>query len=284
MLNRLATRAIEDLRYGVACRQYHATAAEPQKVLVNGSPKTGTTWMLRLTTSVPGYSGISGIPGHNFRGVIKRYREVMPGEVVHGHDRYSEELWELLQSNGIKVVLTMRDPRDQVVSRLFHIRREREHPWHDRLTNMGNDDAMMAIIEGRHLGSTEALPGTRDHVSLTVGWLEAGDKAHCVRYEDLKEDTSREFGEVLHYIGVAAREELIRAIVERNRFERLTTGRGFWRVGRKSGQQDANSFYRKGIVGDWRNFFNELHVKRFKELVGDTLIEWGYEQDLDWHV
>jgi hypothetical protein len=39
---------------------------------------------------------------------------------------------------------------------------------------------------------------------------------------------------------------------------------------------------RKGIVGDWRNHFTPKVKERAKELIGEALIELGYEKDLDW--
>ena len=45
--------------------------------------------------------------------------------------------------------------------------------------------------------------------------------------------------------------------------------------GRKPGQEDQNSFVRKGISGDWRNKFTPEHKARFKEIAGDLLIRVG---------
>ncbi|MFH0882570.1 MAG: sulfotransferase domain-containing protein [bacterium] len=41
-------------------------------------------------------------------------------------------------------------------------------------------------------------------------------------------------------------------------------------------------FFRKGIVGDWQNYWNEEHKAIFKEKVGDVLIRLGYENDSNW--
>jgi hypothetical protein len=42
------------------------------------------------------------------------------------------------------------------------------------------------------------------------------------------------------------------------------------------------SHRRKGIVGDWRNYFTEELKVQFKALYGNVLIETGYEKNLDW--
>ncbi|MFI0435576.1 MAG: sulfotransferase domain-containing protein [Parachlamydiaceae bacterium] len=41
------------------------------------------------------------------------------------------------------------------------------------------------------------------------------------------------------------------------------------------------SFF-KGKSGVWRDYFNEEHKRAVKEEIGDLLIEWGYEENLDW--
>ena len=46
--------------------------------------------------------------------------------------------------------------------------------------------------------------------------------------------------------------------------------------------EDPSSFFRKGVVGDWRNVFTERDKYVFKEEAGDLLIKLGYEEDSDW--
>lgn len=52
--------------------------------------------------------------------------------------------------------------------------------------------------------------------------------------------------------------------------------------GRKSGEENTNSHYRKGKRGDWKNHFSDTHKQIFKEKYGDLLIKLGYEADFDW--
>ncbi|QQE80036.1 hypothetical protein GI364_06090 [Alicyclobacillus sp. SO9] len=44
----------------------------------------------------------------------------------------------------------------------------------------------------------------------------------------------------------------------------------------------ASPTYRKGQIGDWKTVFNEQHVRDFKRVSGQMLIELGYEDDLSW--
>ncbi len=43
-----------------------------------------------------------------------------------------------------------------------------------------------------------------------------------------------------------------------------------------------NTFIRKGIAGDWRNYFNARHISEFKRLAGKTLIRLKYEKSINW--
>ena len=104
-------------------------------ILVNGAPRSGTTWTVSMVAAVPGYRKIG-----NFQHNLQGYETVNPGDVIHGHDHYTEPLKDALKLHRVGFILTMRDPRDQVVSRLFHIRRTPNHAWQTHLQNMSNDE------------------------------------------------------------------------------------------------------------------------------------------------
>ena len=82
--------------------------------------------------------------------------------------------------------------------------------------------------------------------------------------------------------GFPASENFSQLIADRNRFERLSRGRKFWKAERKPGDEDNRSQFRKGISGDWKNHFKNSHRDCFKELAGESLIKFGYEQDMSW--
>lgn len=265
----------DELRYKIASIGYRALGdsdQSPQKVLVNGSPKTGTTWMVNLIKSIPGYRGIG-----NFGSEIDKYHQVSPGDVVHGHHGCTDELLEILNANAIKVILMIRDPRDQQVSRTFHLRRDPNHAWHENMKSMSFDDALLACIEGRN-----SLIGARTMIELGQSWQVDSDIHIRIYYEKLLEDTHRYFSDVLDFLDINLPDYLINAIVEKNRFSRMTVGKRFWQAPRKPGESDPTSHYRKGITGDWKNHFTDAHIASFKRVAGDKLIELGYEQDLNW--
>lgn len=120
---------------------------------------------------------------------------------------------------------------------------------------------------------------------FTTTWVESirgglrarqlyGQRCLEVRYEDLLDDPHR-VGSIFAFLGVSTDDAIVEQCVERNTFEKQSKGR-------KPGQADPTHPARKGIAGDWRNYFTDANRALFKELAGDVLIELGYESGCDW--
>lgn len=69
--------------------------------------------------------------------------------------------------------------------------------------------------------------------------------------------------------------ERFREAVLANRFEQLSSGR-------MRGQKDESAHERKGIAGDWHNYFSERVKQAFKARYSGLLVATGYETDLNW--
>lgn len=98
-----------------------------------------------------------------------------------------------------------------------------------------------------------------------------GGRCFELRYEDLVAEPEAWLGRVLGFLGADAPEATVRACVEAASFEKLTQGR-------KAGEEDKASFFRKGDPDDWRSQLNEAQMKRFDALSGGLLKELGYER------
>jgi hypothetical protein len=72
---------------------------------------------------------------------------------------------------------------------------------------------------------------------------------------------------------IHASSELVLGTVYAQRFE-------LWTGGRMRGAEDVMNHYRKGIAGDWVNYFTPDHVEEFNSQFGDLLIRLGYEESL----
>lgn len=93
-------------------------------------------------------------------------------------------------------------------------------------------------------------------------------------YESLLNDTKSVIKKILNYLELHYDGKILEDMIYKSSFEFIT--------GRKRGQMDKKSFYRKGVAGDWKNFFSYKDKEIFKKIAGDLLIKLGYEKDYKW--
>jgi len=117
-------------------------------------------------------------------------------------------------------------------------------------------------------------------VKYNRAWLQQYRKGEMdilrVRYEDLLRDTEGELFRILRN-GFGIQEpdtSRIREIVSYYSFENQTK--------RKQGTESKKSFLRKGISGDWKNYFDKESADKFDYYATDMLIELGYEIETEW--
>ncbi|WP_028313368.1 sulfotransferase domain-containing protein [Desulfatibacillum aliphaticivorans] len=155
---------------------------------------------------------------------------------------------------GIKKICILRDPRDRTMSFHFHqIRKGRRD----------NDEPALEQIESycdRLESELRCL-------------LSYQDEIHFLTYEELSKNTSVVVSSFLTYVGIKADEALIDQLVEAASFERVS--------GRKQGQADAKSHYRKGVVGDWKHFFKEEHLAIYARRINPLVERLMAEKNLD---
>jgi hypothetical protein len=97
-----------------------------------------------------------------------------------------------------------------------------------------------------------------------------------MRYEDLLASPFIEMTKVWRFLGV---KEIIGSLVEQVRTEMGSNPDEEWQAKRNEG---IASFLPKGQAGNWQRLFTERDKSLFKEVAGDMLIKWKYENDLNW--
>ncbi len=90
-----------------------------------------------------------------------------------------------------------------------------------------------------------------------------------LRYETLQAEPAVQTRRMLAFLGVDASDEIVGACVDAASFRVLSGGRN-------PGEEDPKSHYRKGIVGDWQNHFDDETHSRFLQEAGNLLREIGY--------
>jgi hypothetical protein len=170
-----------------------------------------------------------------------------------------------------KRFIVIRDLRDTLVSWYFSERYSHPTATNERLAQRRaeleqteKEDGLLKMIE-----TTLAQAA-----KIQLSWCGAPDES-IVRYEDLWADQHAGFVRICDHIGLEVPRKRITEVVEKMSFERRSGGR-------KPGEEDVGSHFRKGVPGDWRNHFTPRLTEAFKARFGQTLIATGYEGSLDW--
>nr|MDQ3317951.1 sulfotransferase [Actinomycetota bacterium] len=179
-----------------------------------------------------------------------------------------------------KVIHIIRDGRDAVVSAVHHSwnfggkKSARASARREAYLNSPTE-RRESVFAKNSLGRMAAEWAARVGRTVKDGPKLLGDNYAEVRYEDLLERPEEEVARLLAFLGADSGAEAVKRCVGAGSFERLSKGR-------KRGEEDVTSFFRKGVAGDWKNAFTERDKEVFKEEAGELLVQLGYEGDDGW--
>lgn len=169
---------------------------------------------------------------------------------------------ELLKSN--KVIYVYRDGRDVLVSLYYYMLKFRNDlPQFSDFIRMKNDFDC-------YYSSMNRIEYWKEHV---VGWISKSDlDIIMVSYEQLHSDYEDMIRKLSDFLSLPLKSNGI------DRIELKKYGifrRALKRLLPTSARSSA-ILPRKGIVGDWKNYFSECDLELFKQTAGDLMKELGY--------
>ena len=133
--------------------------------------------------------------------------------------------------------------------------------------------SLAASRKNLQFGLPQPLGSWSGHVG---SWLDqSGLPCLLVRYEDLKADTTSVLADVIRFCGFSPDERKLQAAVEQSRFEKLRekeASSGF----KEHSPQAPGRFFRKGLVGSWREELTPDLVRQLIDTHGDTMRRFGY--------
>lgn len=169
--------------------------------------------------------------------------------------------------------IVIRDLRDTLVSQYFSVKASHKilnpqmQKTRDRLNEMNLSDGLTLMMNNNVYISANIQKSW-----LTSRWMRRSEL--MVKYEDLIADEHAEFNKIFDYCGFDRDDAIRKNAIETHSFEK--------RTGRKPGQEDTASHHRKGVAGDWKNYFDDRLKEAFKEKYAKLLIKTGYEKDDSW--
>ena len=297
--------------------EYDTRSARIRKVLehdhffICGAPKSGTTWIQRLLDSHPEI--VCAGEGHFVEAMVaplarlaQEYnkRQKLSAERVYEGKPYYQGLQqpdlEFLSRTMIGLILSQRkipegtkcigDKTPRYTFRMNVLARLFPQSKFIHVIRDGRDVITSTCHHAFRAGQRAVVDKTRpEYFSYTAQmaavWVKNGQAARnfgkkfprryrMIKYEDMHAQPETTLDSLLQFLDVKNDMAVIKDCISQNEFKKLSGGRDV-------GEEDKNSYFRKGAPGDWKNFLSNSALKGVYQQAAPLLKELGYLQDAE---
>lgn len=259
------------------------------RVFVNSVPKAGTHLLRTLLEKSPQFRfyglhiettkfihDLDAVQNpdrqldYDFHKLRKKLTRVPNGQFVTGHLQFNEELYKLFKELNYKIIFMVRDPRDIVVSHANYVNKLKRHKlyryYNDILTT--DKERLLASINGfsrsqAHMG----LIDVGERLRRFKGWVEKPDVLVC-KFEELIGGKGGGDDLIQRKAVEGVLDFISRYVSSEAEMNELTSQ--IW--------APKSATFRKGIIGDWVNHFDQDVTAAFSAKAGDMLSVYGYSE------
>lgn len=246
--------------------------------------KTGSQWLKKIFSDPLVYelTGMKAFnPQRNFLGGDP-IRDVIenpfpPGTIVTPFYVDYEDFKKIPKPPDWKAFFVMRDPRDFLISWYQSVRYS--HPLNPYIKEQRKILKKMSDREAVTYLISTIFDKHNVQYNAMKNWYSEGKKDEFVlllRYEDLISPAGPDFfAELFDFFQVDIKKEQLDKLLGKYSFRKLSGGR-------EPGEENRKKHYRKGISGDWKNYFSPEHKDAFREAAGEILADLEYETNSHW--
>ncbi len=235
--------------------------------------KTASQWFKALLQEYVVYQ-YSGLPVKAFPQVAldetADYETGIPEGIIAAHLYTNFETFSRIEKpEKHRTIFVTRDPRDIVVS--FYFSTKYSHPaiayipaMRRDLEPLNDEEGLRYIVD--RLNELGLFKAQRSWVKA-----ENNENTKIFKYEALTDNHSDLIRDVFDYLQINIPEHKIHDLARRHSFSEKANGR-------KPGEENLKSHYRKGKAGDWKNHLVGGTLAHFNDVTGDLVEVLGYAE------
>ena len=252
----------------------------PDDIWIVTFPRCGTTWTqqivrliinrgkedgLKIVDAIPWVESFANIPsiGMNYRIDVDK---MASPRAFKSHLPYELMPCGLPSSTPGKYIYVARNPRDVAVSYFHHERAILFYPlceWDDYFERFLKGDVDFG-----------------DYFDHVLSWWahKDDDNVLFLKYEDMKKDLPSVVATIAKFIGQDISKELVEEIAQRTTFENMKKDNlvnyEWIKMVRRPSEGD---FIRKGVIGDWKNYFTPEQIARLDAVYEKKMKQTGID-------
>ena len=248
---------IEDFKKDLNAKKYKS----PHKLVwCAGLPKSGTTLIEEIFDNLP-YVRLNnsfnrlfnpGVLDHD-HGISDQMFKNLSNEkfsFFKTHTHYEKKYEKIAINYNLKIIISLRDLRDMLISRYFHILADKKHWLHKSIKDLNFTDGFIASLSARE--NKNSIDSLNYYYNWVSNWLDISkEKKYLVLwYEDYKQNPINYIKKILDYTSFdefSPSEINNKILIKKNK---LPLSKNLKIHGR------LRSTFRKGVVGEWKELFN----------------------------
>ncbi|XP_067672183.1 sulfotransferase 1A2-like [Haliotis asinina] len=236
-------------------------------VLICTYPKSGTHWVWEITrellTGEITHDDVTMSQTFMEMGSEERYANLPSPRILNSHLRM-KHLPDDVLNKKIKVITVLRNPKDMAVSYYNFSKTIPFAKYKGEWTNF-----LRPLFQGKFM-----YESWMDYV---LDWelvkkTNPDQPVLTLFYEDIKQDQMREMRKICEFLGVERTDDFLSKVCDNTTIAAMRT--------HKNKGHDASSVFRKGGVGDWKNWFtvaqNEWFDQFYQEKMADCPLQFKY--------
>ncbi|MDP3584460.1 MAG: tetratricopeptide repeat protein [Thiobacillus sp.] len=206
----------------------------------------------------------------NAEGLTSILGDVPRNQYLKAHLPYSPRTAKILEDLDYKMVIIVRDPRDVALSHINWSLTRDYLPHQKYYESLSPDERLSQEIEGfAFLPDGPVVLDLRKRYEYILKWR-GHPMVYVTSFERLvgpsgggsAEAQREEIDNIAAHLGIELTDDHRKAVID-NLFGGTVT-------------------FKKGKSGGWKQHFSEKHKQKIKALMGDLIIELGYERNNDW--
>jgi len=238
-----------------------------------GLPKSGTTLVEEIFDQMPYVTLNNSFLRIFWHKNLKHQHNVNEGtfkglkknhySFLKTHSHYKKNYDQIIKKNNLKVIVSLRDLRDMMISRYFHILNQKNHWLHNEISSLNFKKGFKISLISKH--KEDKQNAICYYYNWIKKWREEASKNKylVVWYEDYKHNP-------INYI---------KRIMEFTEFENLSPKKVYLNILKKKRSNNLTESYkkfgklkstfRKGATEEWKEYFDDEISKYFiKNLPG----------------